>query len=60
MRDLTPLALVGASGWLGRFMGPALLRAGVVGPGDFIGLNRSGASEAYAQWYYANNLHQVV
>ncbi|MAO25832.1 pyrroline-5-carboxylate reductase dimerization domain-containing protein [Roseovarius sp.] len=50
MRDLTPLALVGASGWLGRFMGPALLRAGVVEPGDFIGLNRSGASEAYAEW----------
>lgn len=50
MRDLRPLALVGASGWLGRFMGPALLRAGVVAPGDFIGLNRSGASEAYAEW----------
>ncbi|MFU1476715.1 pyrroline-5-carboxylate reductase family protein [Roseovarius sp. C7] len=50
MRDVTPLAFMGASGWLGRFMGPALLRAGVVAPDAFTGINRSGPSPAYADW----------
>lgn len=44
------IGLVGASGWLGRSIGAALLRKRVVEPGSLICLNRSGRSEHYADW----------
>ncbi|QOL80741.1 pyrroline-5-carboxylate reductase [Pseudooceanicola spongiae] len=48
MTQAPRIALVGASGWLGRYIGPALLRAGVTEPGRFGAVNRSGPSDAYA------------
>lgn len=44
------IGLVGASGWIGRSIGPALLRERVVEPGNLICFNRSGRSEHYADW----------
>ncbi|WP_172329779.1 pyrroline-5-carboxylate reductase [Mangrovicoccus sp. HB161399] len=44
------IVLAGATGWLGRAIGPALLRQGIVPPGRLVGLNRSGPSPAYAGW----------
>lgn len=44
------VALIGASGWLGRAFGPAMLRQGVVAPGHLIAANRSGAHPAYDDW----------
>jgi pyrroline-5-carboxylate reductase len=41
---------VGASGWVGRNLGPALLRAGVCPPGGLVCVHRSGPSDAYAEW----------
>ncbi len=41
------LALAGASGWMGRFIGPALLRDGVTVPEFFTALNRSGPNGDY-------------
>lgn len=44
------IALLGASGWLGRSIGPALLRAGLVEPDTLICANRSGPVSHYANW----------
>lgn len=44
------IALVGATGWLGRSIGPSLLRHGVVRPGMLTCVNRSGASALYDPW----------
>lgn len=44
------IAFAGASGWLGRFIGPGLLRAGVTDGAHFHALNRSGPSDDYAGW----------
>jgi len=44
------IALVGASGWVGRNLGPALLRAGVCGADDLLCVNRTGACAEYAAW----------
>lgn len=44
------IALIGASGWLGRSVGPALLRRKVVGPSGFLAANRSGPSPHYGDW----------
>lgn len=47
VRETPRIALVGASGWLGQFIGPALLRDGVTTPQRFGAVNRSGPSAAY-------------
>ncbi|MBC9247389.1 hypothetical protein H4P12_11860 [Paracoccus sp. 11-3] len=44
------IALIGASGWLGRSVGPALLRQKLVAPQAFIAANRSGRSPHYDDW----------
>jgi pyrroline-5-carboxylate reductase len=44
------IALVGASGWVGRNLGPALLAKGVCSPQGLVCVNRSGRSDAYAEW----------
>lgn len=44
------IALIGASGWLGRSIGPAMLRAGIVAPDHLICANRSGPVSAYEDW----------
>lgn len=44
------IALYGASGWLGQFLGPAMLDQGLVRPQDLTCLNRSGPSAHYARW----------
>ncbi|MFV0475550.1 MAG: pyrroline-5-carboxylate reductase family protein [Pikeienuella sp.] len=44
------IALIGASGWLGRSIGLALLRKGISAPDDLICVNRSGPSADYAEW----------
>ncbi|QPM89175.1 pyrroline-5-carboxylate reductase family protein [Pseudooceanicola algae] len=44
------IALVGASGWLGRYIGPALLANGLTDAEHFHALNRSGPSNAYTAW----------
>lgn len=44
------IALIGASGWLGRSVGPALLRRRVIGPSGFVAANRSGRSQHYEDW----------
>lgn len=54
MSDEVPLgmriALVGASGWLGRSIGPSILTGGVVAPGDLVCVSRSGRTADYAKW----------
>ncbi|KAA2316280.1 NADP oxidoreductase [Pseudooceanicola sediminis] len=45
--DAARVALIGASGWLGQFIGPAMLRRGVTTPERFTAINRSGPSAAY-------------
>jgi len=52
MPDESPscIALVGASGWLGRFIVPALLRKGICAPCDLTCVNRSGPNAQYAEW----------
>lgn len=44
------VALVGATGWLGRSIGPSLLRQGVVRAGMLTCVSRSGASPLYDPW----------
>ncbi|SMX48169.1 pyrroline-5-carboxylate reductase family protein [Maliponia aquimaris] len=44
------MALVGATGWLGRSIGPSLLRHGVVRAGMLTCVSRSGASPLYDAW----------
>jgi len=44
------IGLIGASGWLGRSIGPALLRERVVEPMNLICFNRSGPSQDYTDW----------
>ncbi len=46
----TRIALAGASGWLGRALGPALLRQGIADPAHLCCINRSGPAPAYADW----------
>lgn len=46
----TGIALIGASGWLGRSIGPSLLRKGIVTPTALRCINRSGPSAHYADW----------
>ena len=49
--DARPLvALVGAGGWIGRHLGPSMLRSGAVAADQLVGIARSGPSEAYAAW----------
>lgn len=44
------IGLVGASGWLGRSIGPSLLRERIVEPTNLICFNRSGRSQDYTDW----------
>lgn len=44
------IVLVGASGWVGRNLGPAMLRSGACRPEDLVCVHRSGRSDAYAAW----------
>ncbi|WP_138467089.1 pyrroline-5-carboxylate reductase [Poseidonocella sp. HB161398] len=44
------IALAGASGWLGRAIGPALLRQGIAAPERLVCVNRSGPAPAYGDW----------
>lgn len=46
----TTITLIGASGWLGRALGPALLRRRLIRQENLICANRSGPSPAYAGW----------
>ena len=41
------LGLIGATGWLGSALGKGLLEKGIVAPGDFTLLNRSGPPSDY-------------
>jgi pyrroline-5-carboxylate reductase len=44
------IALIGASGWLGRSIGPSILKKGIVTPEALTCINRSGPSQSYAEW----------
>ncbi len=44
------IVLAGATGWLGRAIGPALLRKRLVAAERLVCLNRSGAGPDYADW----------
>lgn len=44
------IALVGASGWVARNLGPAMLNRGVCAPEDLVCVYRTDRSEAYARW----------
>jgi hypothetical protein len=44
------IGILGGTGWLGQALGLALLRGGIVAPGDLVILNRSGAAPGYADF----------
>ncbi len=45
-----PLGILGGTGWLGQALGLALLRGGILAPGELVILNRSGMAPGYADF----------
>lgn len=57
------LGLIGATGWLGSALGKGLLEKGIVAPGDFTLLNRSGPPSdyhGYSDVFWAKDVPELV